>query len=68
VLCINYAGSQHLKSGNLVVPVKRARGVRFPLFGGAASLAILAGLPPHRIRALYLKYEDQIAQSGLATS
>lgn len=66
VVCINYAGAETLKSGNLVVPIRRARGVRFPLFSGGASLAILAALPPHRIKTLYLKYEKDIAAARLA--
>jgi DNA-binding IclR family transcriptional regulator len=68
VVCINFAGAEQLKSANLIVPIRRARGVRFPLFSGAASLAILAALPPHRIKALYLRFEKDIAESGLATN
>lgn len=43
----------------------RARGMPFPLFKGAASLAILANLPPARIKSLYLNNAQEIGAAGL---
>ena len=48
--------------------IRRARGLPFPLFKGAASLSILANLPNPRIKSLYLRYSGQIAEAGLGAT
>ena len=68
VLCIHHAGAESFTSENTIIPIRRARGLPFPLFRGAASLAILASLPPYRIRSLYLQFESEVREAGLASS
>jgi DNA-binding IclR family transcriptional regulator len=68
VLCIHHAGAESFTSDSMIIPIRRARGLPFPLFKGAASLAILASLPPYRIRSLYLEHEKEVREAGLATN
>ena len=42
-----------------------SRGQRRPLFAGAASKVILAHLPSHQLRALFVKHRTAIAGAGL---
>lgn len=42
-----------------------SRGQRRPLFAGALSKVILAHLPPHRLRALFVRHRTAIAAAGL---
>lgn len=39
------------------------RGIEMPMFLGATSKAILAQLPPHTLKALYLKHEEKIRRT-----
>ncbi|WP_203070231.1 IclR family transcriptional regulator [Falsiroseomonas ponticola] len=42
-----------------------SRGMRRPLFAGAASKVILAHLPPHQLRALFGRHRSTIGAAGL---
>lgn len=63
VLCLRQEPATHQE-----LQLSRARGMPFPLFKGAASLAILANLSPARIKSLYLYQGAQIAEAGLGDS
>ncbi len=65
VLCVHKAGPQAIRNGGRSLQILRARGLPMPLFRGAASLVILAFLPPHRIRALFLARQAEMAREGL---
>jgi DNA-binding IclR family transcriptional regulator len=67
VLCIYKEGPDVLEHNGQRIQIKRARGLPFPLFRGAASLALLAWMPPHRIRETYLHNAEEIATRGLGT-
>ena len=62
VLCIH---EEIAKKGDQSVGFGRGRGIPYPLFRGAASLAILANLPAHRTRSIYLKQNREIRDAGL---
>jgi DNA-binding IclR family transcriptional regulator len=65
VLCIYKQGPDTVRHNGRSIIVRRARGLPFPLFQGAASLAMLAYLSPHRIRQTYLHSSGEIAAAGL---
>lgn len=65
VLCILKAGPDALECGGQRITIRRARGLPFPLFQGAASLAMLPWLSAHRIRQTYLQNPKSIARAGL---
>ena len=65
VICIYQEGPEVLVHDKQRVALNRARGVPFPLFRGAASLAILAWQSPHRIKHVYLREPGPIAEAGL---
>lgn len=65
VLCIFKHGPDVLRHGRKVCVLNRERGLPFPLFRGAGSLALLAHLSNDRIRRTYLASAPQIAQAGL---
>jgi DNA-binding IclR family transcriptional regulator len=65
VLCIHHEGPESLVDKGKRIPIRRARGLPFPLFVGAASLAILACLPAYQIRSLFLRHHADIARAGL---
>jgi DNA-binding IclR family transcriptional regulator len=68
VLCIYKVGPDKLRLGRRSIALNRERGLPFPLFRGAGSLALLAHLPPSRIQRAYLSSAEQIAKAGLGTS
>jgi len=68
VLCILKAGPDVLDCDGLRITILRARGLPFPLFQGAASLALLPWLSAHRIRQTYLQNPKAIAQANLGES
>jgi DNA-binding IclR family transcriptional regulator len=68
VLCIYKEGPDALVYRGRKVVVRRARGLPFPLFQGAGSLALLAHMTPHRIRQIWLKHGQQIEDAGLGDS
>lgn len=59
VLCI----SEHLAP--LSPKMLFSRGQRRPMFRGAVSKVILAHLPNHRLRSIFNKRQDAIAEAGL---
>lgn len=63
VLCLRQENSS--ASGEAPLRLLRARGLPFSLFKGAASLAILANLPPARLKALFLRSGTAIGEAGL---
>ena len=65
VLCICKQGPDHLELGGRRFTIKRARGLPFPLFRGAASLVLLASLSAYRIRDIYLHNQHAIRGYGL---
>ncbi|WP_345248847.1 IclR family transcriptional regulator [Pigmentiphaga soli] len=65
VLCIYKQGPDVIEYEGRRITVRRARGLPFPLFQGAGSLALLPWLSPHRIRQTYLRNAAEIASSGL---
>ncbi|MGE0798246.1 MAG: IclR family transcriptional regulator [Lautropia sp.] len=67
VLCLHQVGAESILQGSIRATVERARGTALPLFTGAGSQIILAHLPPHRARSLYLSNQAQIADAGLGT-
>jgi DNA-binding IclR family transcriptional regulator len=68
VLCIHQDGVARHSANGRIIPLQRVRGLPMPLFSGAASLAILASLPLHRIKSLYLDKHQEIAAAGLGES
>jgi len=68
VLCILKAGPDVLNCDGLRITILRARGLPFPLFQGAASLALLPWLSAHRIRQTYLQNPKAIAKANLGDS
>src|SRR5207248_431244 len=67
VLCICKAGPDVLEWGGRRITIRRARGLPFPLFQGAASLALLPYLPAQRVLQTYLRNAPAIAVAGLGT-
>ncbi len=68
VLCIYKEGPDALLYRGRKVLVRRARGLPFPLFQGAASLALLAHMSSHRIKQIWLKNAQRIEEAGLGDS
>ena len=68
VLCTYKEGPDVLEHAGQRITIRRARGLPFPLFQGAGSLALLPYLSPHRIRQTYLHHSDRIAAAGLGTT
>ncbi|MCY1366312.1 hypothetical protein D9M69_532040 [compost metagenome] len=65
VLCIYKEGPDMLEHAGRRMVILRGRGQPFPLFQGSGSLALLASLPHHRIRQVYLRSAHEIAAAGL---
>lgn len=68
VLCIHQEGAERLTAAGRIIAIQRVRGLPMPLFRGAASLSILAHLPPRQARALHARQRDAIAQAGLGAT
>lgn len=68
VLCIHKTGAAAIQMGKETMPILRDRGTPFPLFLGAGSQAILANLPAHHIKSLYLSNPMEIADAGLGAT
>ena len=66
VLCLHQHDAQDQPTGGFAI--RRARGLPFSLFKGAASLSILANLPAARIKSLYLRFAAEIAEAGLGSN
>lgn len=65
VLCIYKEGPDELRFEGRMYALNRERGLPFPLFRGAGSLAILAHLSRDRIQRTYLANAARIAKAGL---
>lgn len=65
VLCIYKEGPDELRFEGKSYALNRERGLPFPLFRGAGSLAILAHLSRDRIQRTYLSNAGKIAKAGL---
>lgn len=66
VICLHQTAAA--RAGTTGLQLRRARGLPFPLFQGAASLAILAGLPIQKRRSIYLRRAREIEQQGQGRS
>lgn len=60
VMCVAQASS-----GDLPFTISYDRGRLMPLFGGSASLVILANLPPAKIQSLYKKYAEEFRRRSM---
>ncbi|GAA5236375.1 IclR family transcriptional regulator domain-containing protein [Verticiella sediminum] len=67
VLCIYKVGADQIRIQEVARPILRGRGTVFPLFRGAGSQAILAHLPTHTIKSLYLAHASEIDEAGLGS-
>jgi DNA-binding IclR family transcriptional regulator len=67
-LCVYKVGPDEIRYNGTMMKILRGRGTVLPLFSGAGSQAILANLPPHQIKSLYLTNASEIARAGLGTS
>lgn len=65
VICVHSEGPETIIAEGRAVELLQDRGVPVPLFRNAASLAILAFLPPQRIQNLYLEYAEPIREVGM---
>jgi DNA-binding IclR family transcriptional regulator len=65
VLCIYKEGPDELRFEGKWYALNRERGLPFPLFRGAGSLALLAHLSRDRIQRTYLSNAGKIAEAGL---
>lgn len=65
VLCIYKEGPDELRYKGKWYALNRERGLPFPLFRGAGSLALLAHLSRDRIQRTYLSNPGKIAEAGL---
>jgi DNA-binding IclR family transcriptional regulator len=64
-LCVYKIGPEEIEYDGSTMKILRGRGTVFPLFSGAGSQVILASLPPHQIKSLYLSSAPEIARAGL---
>jgi DNA-binding IclR family transcriptional regulator len=67
-LCIYKVGPDDIPHAGSTMKIQRGRGTLLPLFTGAASHAILAYLPPHQLRSIYLARARDIAAANLGAS
>ncbi len=68
VLCVHKVGADDVVQAGRPMPIQRGRGTIYPLFLGAGSQIILAHLPPHQIKSLFLSSSQEIADSGLGAT
>jgi DNA-binding IclR family transcriptional regulator len=64
-LCIYKVGPEEIRYRGTAMKIYRGRGTLLPLFTGVGSQVILANLPPHQIKSLFLSSGRQIAEAGL---
>lgn len=64
-LCLHKVGPEAIMHGRTRMQILRGRGTVLGLFSGAGSHAILANLPAHQIKSVYLANAHEIAQMGL---
>lgn len=68
VLCVYKIGPDEILFKRKPMLILRGRGTLLPLFGGAGSQVILAHLPLHQLKSLYLAKPNEIAKAGLGES
>lgn len=68
VLCVHKVGADELVHKRRSMPIQRGRGTSFPLFRGAGSQIILAYLPPHQIKSMFLSNHAEIAEARLGST
>lgn len=68
VLCIYKEGPDEVEHAGQRMTIRRGRGLPFPLFQGAASLAMLPYLTPSRVRQTYLNHAASISAAGLGAT
>jgi DNA-binding IclR family transcriptional regulator len=68
VLCVHHVGMDKISVEGTSKEIERGRGTSFSLFRGAGSQVLLAHLPPHQIKSLYLTSAAEIAAAGLGAS
>lgn len=67
-LCVYKVGLDEILHAGTAMKIQRGRGTRLPLFVGAGSHVILAHLPPHQLKSMYLLQAREIAEAGLGQS
>ena len=67
-LCVYKVGPDDIPHAGSTMKIQRGRGTLLPLFTGAASHAILAHLPPHQLKSIYLARARDIAAANLGAS
>jgi DNA-binding IclR family transcriptional regulator len=67
-LCVYKVGPDEIRYGGTSMKIQRGRGTLLPLFSGAGSHVILAHLPAHQIKSLYLTSARQISEARLGDS
>lgn len=67
-LCVYKVGPDEIQFRGAPMKIMRDRGTLLPLFSGAGSQVILASLPPHQIKSLYLANGRLIADAGMGDS
>lgn len=67
-LCVHKVGPDEITYRGSRMRIQRGRGTLLPLFSGAGSQVILAHLPAHQIKSLYLLNGKAIEQAGLGES
>lgn len=68
VLCVHNVGMDKISVEGTSKEIERGRGTSFSLFRGAGSQVLLAYMPPHQIKSLYLTSAGDIASAGLGSS
>lgn len=68
VLCVHNVGVDKISIEGATKEIERGRGTSFSLFRGAGSQVVLAYMPPHQIKSLYLTSATEIAAAGLGAS
>jgi len=68
VLCVHNVGMDKISVEGRSKEIERGRGTSFSLFRGAGSQVLLAYMPPHQIKSLYLTSAADIAAAGLGAT
>jgi DNA-binding IclR family transcriptional regulator len=68
VICLHVEGSGVITAAGAQVELVYERGMTVSLFHNAASLAILASLPPSRAQHIYLDHAERIREAGMGTN
>jgi DNA-binding IclR family transcriptional regulator len=68
VLSVHMTGPNEIELDAGPIEIWRGRGTTFSLFTGAGSQVILAFMPPHQIKSIYLKCAKEIETEGLGAT